>query len=284
MTLFAASCTNEFADVKEIDFSKNSPDAKKNVKISEDGLCVAISAMVSPNETFVQYQDLISYISKHINIPISFKQRKTYAEVNELLKNGEVDFAFICTGAFMEARKNFPIELLVVPVINNEPFYQAYVIVNKESAINSIDELKGKSFAFTDPISNSGCNYIVNCLKDINLTPKEFFSKTIFTNAHDNSIQVVSKKIVDGATIDGLIYEYYAKHNPEKIKNIKIVQKSKKFGIPPFVIRPEISSSLKEKLRYTFLNMSKTDEGKKILQKLLIDRFDLADIKNYNEN
>lgn len=280
---FLLSCTNEFSDVKEIDFNKNNTESNAHLKSTEEGLSVAISAMVSPNETFNQYQDLIAYISQKVKIPITFKQRKTYSEVNELLRKGDVDFAFICTGAYKEAKKSFPIELLVVPVINNEPFYQAYVIVNNDSKINSIEGLKGRSFAFTDPISNSGCNYIVNYLKEKNTTPKDFFSKTIFTNAHDNSLQVVSKKIVDGATIDGLIFDYYAKHNPERISHLKIIKKSQKFGIPPFVINPKLSPDIKNKLRQTFLNMNRTIEGKKILSQLMIDKFIIPDIKNYNE-
>ena len=278
------ACTNEYSDVKEIDFNKNDTAAQAKLKLTEKGLNVAISAMISPKETFNLYQELITYISKEINIPINFKQRKTYAEVNELLKKGDIDFAFICTGAYREAKKNFPVELLVVPVINNEPFYQAYVIVHNESEINSIDDLEGKTFAFTDPLSNSGYNYIVNYLSSQKLTDqKYYFSKTIFTNAHDKSMQAVSKKIVDGATVDGLIFDYFARNNPEQIKHLKVVHKSQKFGIPPFVIQPNMNPELKNKIRQTFLNMDKTVEGKAILSKLMINRFDIPNPVNYNE-
>lgn len=282
--LFILACNNEQSGLKIIDFNKNDTAINFNSKTNGVGISVAISAMISPNETFNQYQDLINYISRKINIPITFKQRKTYAEVNELLKKGDVDFAFICTGAYKEAKKNFPLELLVAPVINNEPFYQAYVIVQKESEINSIDDLEGKTFAFTDPLSNSGYNYIVNYLLKRKLTDyKYYFSKTIFTNAHDNSIQAVSKKIVDGATVDGLIFDYYAKHNPERIEHLKIINKSQKFGIPPFVINPKINPVIKNKLRRIFLNIDKTVEGKKILSRLMIDKFIVPNPENYNE-
>lgn len=45
-----------------------------------------------------------------------------------------------------------PMEILVVPVVNGKPYYQAYVIVNKDGNINDLNDLKNKPFAFTDPL------------------------------------------------------------------------------------------------------------------------------------
>ena len=72
---------------------------------------VAISAMISPKETFKQYEELFSYLAKKLKKKIILKQRKTYGEVNNLLMKGELDFAFICSGAYVEAEKKFPIKI-----------------------------------------------------------------------------------------------------------------------------------------------------------------------------
>ena len=153
LLFIAASCNNK-DDLKEIDISRTPPPKSGEEIKTNPKLFVAISSMISPVETFNLYKDLIDYISKKMGIAIEFKQRKTYGEVNDLLEKRQLDFAFICTGAYWEAKKKFPLELLVVPVVNGKPTYQSYIIVNKESGINSFDELKGKSFAFTDPLSN----------------------------------------------------------------------------------------------------------------------------------
>ena len=92
-----------------------------------------------------------------------------------------------------------------------KPVYQAYIIANKDSSIEIFEDFNGKSFAFTDPLSNTGRLYAIKRLKEINKTEKDFFSKTNYTHAHDISMQLVSKNIIDGATIDGLIFDYFAK-------------------------------------------------------------------------
>lgn len=237
--------------------------------------------MISPMETFNLYKDVMDYISKHLGIQIEFKQRKTYREVNDLLAENKLDFAFICTGAYLEARNEIPIEILAVPVVNGKPYYQAYVIANEESQISEINQLKGKSFAFTDPLSNTGYSYIINYLKEKNTSPERFFSKTIFTYAHDYSIQAVKRKIVDGATVDGLVFEYLKHFQPEKIAGVKVILKSREFGIPPFVIQKNLDNNIKQKLRSVMLNMHNDPEGKKLLSKIMIDKFILADDSIY---
>ncbi|AFH50525.1 ABC-type phosphonate transport system periplasmic component [Ignavibacterium album JCM 16511] len=281
-SFFLLVACGEKQNIKEIELlnnnnSNNSVDKQDSIPV----IYVAVSTMISPLETFNLYKDVMDYISKKLNVNIEFKQRKTYREVNELLAENKLDFAFICTGAYLEAMDKIPIEILVVPVVNGKPYYQAYILVNEDSNINSFDELRDKSFAFTDPLSNTGYSYVVNILKERRTTPEKFFSKTIFTYAHDYSIQAVKRKLVDGATVDGLVYEYLKHFQPEKIEGVKIIHKSKDFGIPPFVVQKILDKNLKEKLRKVMLEMHLDTEGKKLLNKIMIDKFILADDSLY---
>lgn len=269
---FIISCKSNL-DIKEINLHNENTSVDSNQTTLQQKIYVAISTMISPVETFNLYKDLIDYISAKLEVPIEFKQRKTYGEVNELLKEKKLDFAFICTGAYLEAKNKIPIEILVLPVVNGKPYYQAYVIVNNDSNINDLNDLKSKSFAFTDPLSNTGYSYIINWLKSEKTTPEKYFSKTVFTYSHDYSIQAVKRKIVDGATVDGLVYEYLKHFQPEKVQGIKIINKSKYFGIPPFVVQKNLNPQMKSKLKKIMLTMHQDSEGKKLLNKIMIDKF-----------
>ncbi len=267
---------------KEVDFRSGEFKSPEQTALqdSNKSLKVAVSAIISPLESFRYYQELFNYISGKLHNSIEFKQRKTYAEVNQMLVNNEVDFAFICSGAYTLISDK--VEILVVPVCNGKPFYQSYIIVNSQSGIRKFEDLRGKSFAFTDPLSNTGRLYAVKRLHDLNVTEKDFFSSTIYTHAHDISIQLVSKNVVDGAAVDGLIYQYQAKFHPETVKNIKIIEKSEDFGIPPVVVPRSLSPELKNRLRDIFLHIHQDSTGMKILNKLLIEKFIPGDDNNYN--
>lgn len=236
-------------------------------------LKVAVSAIISPKKTFSYYGDLFEYISQKINHQIIFKQKKTYQEVNYMLGIREVDMAFICSGAYIEAKNKQGIEILAQPVCNGKPKYQAYIITHKSSGIKDFSGLKGKTFAFTDPLSNSGKLYAEKRLNDLNFTRDKFFISTMYTYAHDISIQLVSKQLIDGATVDGLIFEYMFQTTPELVKNINIIEKSEEFGIPPIVVPNDLDVKLKEQLKKILLTIHKDSIGKQILDQLLIEKF-----------
>lgn len=268
---------------KTIDFSDQEANKSKNeTKDTIQKLNVAVSAIISPRETFIYYEELFNYISKKLNYKIEFKQRKTYKEVDQMLAQNEVDLAFICSGAYVLDKKSCNLELLAVPVCYGRPFYQSYIIVPKTSTITSFLGLRGKTFAYTDPLSNSGKLYADKRVKELGYKNNEFFGSTVYSSAHDISMQLISKGVINGACVDGLIYEYMAEHHPETVTQIKIIEKSEYFGIPPVVVPANLKKETKEKLFKILTTLHEDPEGKKILDKLSIDKFIEGKDSDYN--
>jgi len=275
------SCNNK--TVKEIKVINDNNNVEiKNNDGKELILTVAVSSMLSPKETLIIYQDLFLYMSKKLGIRVEFVQRKSYHEINDLLIQNRVDLALICSGAYIESHVKDKIQILVVPVNSNKPFYNSYIIVNKQSKINKIEDLEQKTFAYTDPLSNSGTLYAKYVIKKLGKKPDSYFSKTIYSYGHDISMQLVSKGIIDGASIDALIFNYNKVFYPEKIKYLKIINISPDFGIPPLVVPTNLDGNLKRKLQDFFLNINKDSLGKIIIDKLLIDKFIIGYDSNYN--
>lgn len=243
---------------------------------------IGVSAIVSPEESFVYYEDIFKYASERLGVPVKLVQRKTYQEMNELVKKGHVDAAFICSLAYVEGREQFGMELLAVPVVNGAMVYYSYTIVPADSDVTEFKDLRNKKFAFSDPMSNSGYlvpNYILGEMKE---DPDTFFSYSIFTYSHDRSIKAVADKLVDGANVDSLIWDYLNATRPEVTAKTKIIQRSPPYGIPPVVVPRDLNPELKEKLRQTFLQMHEDEWGKQILKKLMIERFAMGDDTAYN--
>lgn len=265
----------------KVDFSR-----KEGIHSLTDGaglpLMAAVAAMISPLENFSYYNKIFNYISAQTGRKILFKQRKTYQEVNDLLRFQELDFAFICSGAYIEARRDFKAEILAVPQIKGKVNYFAYIIVRKDSGIENVAELKDRSFAFTDPLSNTGCLYPQYLVKKMDHSADMFFSNIVYTHAHDYSIQAVENKMADGASVDSLIFDYIKETHPERTAKLKIIKTSQPFGMPPVVIHPKIEPQLKREIRTALLNMSEEPEGREILSHLAIDRFVVCDDKEYD--
>ena len=272
--VIAVSGCGRDSDAIVVDFNKTiAVERPQNPVPESPTFKVAVAAMISPKETFGYYRQLLDYIGEKLGREVQFIQRKTYGEINELLGIGGIDLAFICSGPYAAGKEIYQFELVATPQVQKSNFYQSYLIVNKASQIKQLEDLKGHIFAFTDPESNTGKLVPTYWLFEMGEQPETYFSKTIYTYSHDNSILAVAKALVDGAAIDGLIWEYYHQRDPVFTSRTRIIRKSEPYGIPPIVASKYLSSKLKNRIRQLFFNMHLDPKGQKILAELMIDRF-----------
>ncbi len=262
------------ADYKPVDFSRTVAIAHPGTNAEpEKVLRVAVAAMISPKETFIYYRELLDYIGRHSGHRVQLIQRKTYDDVNTLFPKGEIDLAFICTGPYAASRDKFGFEALATPQVRGQPFYQSYLIVPKDSPFQTLEDLRGRVFAFTDPDSNTGAMVPRFWLAEAGETPESFFSKTIFTYSHDNSILAVAKGLVDAAAVDGHQWEYFERLRPADTSRTRVIRKSQPFGSPPLVASGRLRNDVRSEIQQLMLAMHTDPEGKRILENLLIDRF-----------
>ncbi len=243
-----------------------------NISSAEE-IVFAISPMASPVSTLSHYSDFIKYLSEKTGIKILLKQRRKYSEINALLKTGEAQFALTCTGAFLNGKYEFGLELLSIPVIKGRTTYHSYIIVRKESKIKDFTQLQGKVFAFTDPLSLSGRLYPLYLLDTSGLKPEEFFKKTFYTSSHEKSIESVAYGFADGAAVDSLIFEDMKRSGNPAIEGVKIIKISSPYGIPPVVVSPHAPESIKQLILKTLIGMADDPEGRAVLKRLQIDKF-----------
>ncbi len=245
-------------------------------------LRVAIAGVISPIETLKIYEQLVSYVGQELHQSVELVQMSTYAEINDLIKSRYVDFAFVCSFPYVLGHEEFGLELLVVPQVDGETVYHSYIIVPADSNAGSLLDLRGKNFAFTDPLSNSGRLSPTYQLYQKEETPDSFFGNYIFTYSHDNSIRAVAEDLVDGAAVDSLVYDYIISREPAIKAKTKIIERSEPFGIPPVVVNPKLNQEIKMRIRGLFLNMHQEETGNEILDDLMIDRFVVGNDSAYD--
>lgn len=216
---------------------------------------------------------LIEYIGRKAGVPVDIVQRKTYQEVFDLIEQRQVDIAFVCTVPYIIGKEKFGMGLLAVPKADGKPLYYSYVIVPKDSPAKSIEDLKGKLYAYSDQLSNSGYLYPRYRLAKAGYSPKHFFRKWVLTYSHTASIEAVSSGLVDGASVDSYIYNLISFMHPELTSKTRIIEVSPPFGFTPVVVRANFPPKLKSRIRSALVDMEKDPEGKKILRELHLDGF-----------
>lgn len=241
---------------------------------SGEPLRLAIAPVLSPDLTAEAYQSLSDYLSIRMPRPVRLVQRKTYGEINELLRHGAVQAAIICTGAYIRAMmENLKLEVIAVPAYSVGPFYYSYLVVRLKDALNTIGDLADHPFAFSDPLSLSGHYYGISILLDMGVNPTEYFSRTTFTYSHDGSMKAVMDGIADGAVVDSLVYDDVVRRNPAVGDALRVIHRSPPLGASPVVVPASIEPALRESFQKAFLKMSDSQRGRKTLASLGIERF-----------
>jgi phosphonate transport system substrate-binding protein len=178
---------------------------------------------------------------------------------------------FICSGPYASGREKFGFEALAMPRVRGSHLYQSYLIVNKDGPIQTLADLRGRTFAFTDTESNTGKLVPTYWLGLVGERPEDFFGKTIFTYSHDNSLMAVANPLVDGAAVNGQVWEYYRYRDPVFTAKTRVIRKPESFGNPLVVTSSRRPSQMKERMRELLYNMHQDPQGEKILKKLMID-------------
>jgi phosphonate transport system substrate-binding protein len=236
-------------------------------------LRVAVGAMISPERTFASYGELFAEMARRLGRPVDILQRRTYAEVNQLIEHGEVDLAWVCTGAWPPLARSRAARLLAVPVVNEQTTYRAVILVGPSCRARTLAELRGVRFAFTDALSLTGYAYPRRRLAGLGLGADRFFSGTLFTHGHDTSIETVRRGFADAASVDELVFDFLRQRHPEEVEGVRVIEHSEPFPIPPLAVPTSLSEADFRLFQRVLLELDRDPRGRDLLQQLLVDRF-----------
>lgn len=246
-------------------------------------LRIAIAPVISPRVNFRLYEPLVDYLGTKLDRPVEFVQRPTYAEINDLVRNGHADVAFVCDYAYVVGQRDFGMKMLVAPQVMGQLTYRSLLIVPATSGARSLGDLRGRSFAFSDPLSSSGWLYPAYLLKLRDERPSSFFSRTVFTRSHDNTVQAVADRLVDGGAVDSLVYEFMLRRDRGLGDRLRVIGQSTAWGNPPVVTHPRIDGAIRRRLLEIFVGMHEDPQAKPFLADLMIDRFVVLDESYYHD-
>lgn len=254
-------------------FSKPADSRSETQEGAPSPVRVAISSVLSPSDTIKYYRTIADYIGEKLNRPAILIQRKSYHEISTLLMNGGADIALLSSGAYLTYKQVEGLEAIAMQERMGVPYYYGYLIVNRDSNIAGIGDLREKSIAITDPASYSSYIFLSKRLAEFGETPEHFFDRYVYTYSHEKSLKAVIDRVVDAAAVNSLVYEQAKRKNPELTESLRIIAKSDPAGTGPVIISNSLPDKDKKLVKELFLSMDEQQVLKPALQGLFIDRF-----------
>lgn len=284
LLVFSTACQAVRADpLPHIDLSVREPLPEIAPAAKTQPLRMAVAAILSPLGTADSYRTFADYLGEALGRPVELIQRRTYAEINDLIADGAVEIAFVCTSAYIEGADAASMDLLVAPSIEGRTVYYSDLIVPAHSTARSMADLRGHTFAFTDPMSLSGRVYPTHLVQELGEEPSTFFSHVFFTYSHDRAIEAVAAGVADGAAVDSLVLRHALRRDPDLAAKITLIHTSPPFGIPPVVVPTTLPLRQRAQLQNLLLTMHEDPVGQAILTDLGIDYFVTLSASAYAE-
>lgn len=240
---------------------------------ADDGaLRIGLTAVVV-REYARSFNDFRDYLTLRTGRAVSFVQRRTYADIMDLLDRGELEAAWICGFPYVQPREPEILDLLVAPVYRGAPLYRSLVIVPSESDARALEDLRGGVFAYSDPDSNSGYLVPRATLAEKGYDPDTFFRFSFFTYSHAETVTAVAERVANGGAVDSYVYNIQKKYEPDLVARTRVIHASRQFGFPPIVVRRDLAPDVRLRLKDALTGMAGDPDGAALVARLELDGF-----------
>ena len=145
------------------------------------------------------YKPLAEYLAKKLGREVKLRTVDTWEGLAKSLASSETDMALMGPWGYVLANHQAGAEAVATILYQGKPEYFAIMITSPKSGINSIEDLKGKTFAFGDKGSTSGYLIPFHEFYKRGLDVEKYFSKVIYTKHQAIETQVTRGELDAGA-------------------------------------------------------------------------------------
>ncbi len=253
----------------------------------ENPIKMALVPSLDTKKLVTDGEKLADLMKKETGLTYKVDVPTSYVAVISAMGAGKVDVGWLSPLPYVLAHDKYGVNVVLTTVRNQSTKYWSFIISRNDTGINKLADLKGKRFAYGDPMSTSGCLYAKDLLRNGGYDPDKFFSNVIYAGAHDKVAMAVYNKQVDGGAIYGGVVSDAREKVTGSIKDI--MQKThviaRSAGIPndTVSVRKDLPADITKKVADGLMKIAKSDEGRIAVMSLYgIDGFVPAKDSDYD--
>ncbi len=211
----------------------------------------------------------LKHAEKTTGVKWELYQATDYSGVMNALIAGQINLAWLSGFSYCQTyadSKGGVEPLVAAAAIDGSMGYNAVVVVRADSPYKTIDDLKGKVVARTDPLSGSGYLIPTAAFRAMGKPVDEYY-KSPLSGGHVQSVLGVLKGTYDAAFTwtskgDGFgNIRQMMNQGLLKREDIRIIWTSDPLPSPPVVIRKDVPADMRADMLKLFTELHKVDMG-----------------------
>lgn len=234
----------------------------------------------APTELLRKFTPLGAYLEQQLGMKVEFVPVTDYAAVVEALAADRVDLAWLGGFTFVQARMKTGNALPIVQREQDKQFISRFI--SADPNVKSLQDLKGKSFAFGSVSSTSGSLMPRFFMKKDGIVPEQFFSRVAYSGAHDATAAWVEAGKADGGVLNASVWDKLVNEGKVDTNKVKVIATTPPYFDYNWTVRGTLDAALIGKIKAAFLALDPAKpEHKAILDLQRASRFIETEVGNY---
>lgn len=229
---------------------------------------IRFGTFLAPNMLPV-YEAIAAAVGERLGLTTELVVETDY----ESCRNDVNDICFVCSLPYVmfEREGVSPAVPIAAPVLTGDryggrPIYFSDVIVHRDSDAASFLDLRGRSWCYNEPLSQSGYGITRYHMVSVGET-SGFFSDVIQSGFHETSIRMVANGDAAASAIDSQVLAIEMRDNPDLAARIKVIDSLGPSTIQPVAISKRFDTEFRNAVRQVLLDFAATLEGRRILER-----------------
>lgn len=273
MILLAVACGRESDGPQPLDKAPVNSPAMSNRPancLSEPGvpspLRFGVTPYLDPQILSDNFEPILAYLARQTGYVIDLVPADSYSGLVEDLDTGRVDIASLSPLTYVMAQARMPcLQLLLTQVSFGSVSYSGYLVTRADSSIASVEDLKGRRFAYTTTGSASGYLFPRAYLLERGVDPESFFGHTVMAGDHMTALKLLLDGQVDSAATFSSFMRP-ARARKLDVGNLRVLAVTGRIPHDAVVARPGLSPAVAGAVRDALADLNtSSEEGRKIL-------------------
>ncbi len=252
--------------------------------LSHAGSVLRVSAIPdeAPTELQRKFKPLGDYLEKKLGMKVEFTPVTDYAASVEGLVNNKLDMVWFGGFTFIQAKNRSHNQ--VIPLVQREEDEKfKSVFITTKADINTLADLKGKTFTFGSESSTSGHLMPRSYLLAAKVNPDTDMKRIAFSGAHDATVAAVAGGKVDAGALNISVWEKLLAQGKVDTRLVRVFYTTPGYFDYNWTVRTDMNPVLRKKLSDAFLALDKANpQDKEILDLQRASRFIPTKAENYN--
>lgn len=234
----------------------------------------------APTELLRKFKPLGAYLEQELGMKVEFVPVADYAAVVEALAADRIDMAWLGGFTFVQARLKTGNAVPLVQREQDAEFTSKFI--TSDPAVKSLQDLKGKTFAFGSVSSTSGSLMPRYFMLQDGIKPEDFFSRVAYSGAHDATAAWVQAGKADAGVLNASVWQKLVDAKKVDTDKVKVFATTPTYYDYNWTVRGNLDPALQAKIKAAFLALDPAKpEQKAILDLQAASRFIETKPENY---